>query len=248
MFNLTGKIALVTGSTSGIGKAAAIALAKQGATVIVSGRRESEGESVVKEIIANGGTAKYLSADITNPSEVSKLFQQSMNEYGKLDILFLNAGVFGYSSIEDQSHENLDEQINLNLKGTYFCIQEAKKHLVQGARIVINTSIIADLGVRGTSVYSMTKGGLNSLTRASAVEFAPLGIRVNAVAPGPTFTNENPLESEKIEFQKAIEGFNVMNRYADPKEIAAAVVFLASDEASYITGHVLAVDGGSAIH
>lgn len=248
MFELTNKTAIVTGATSGIGKATAHALAAQGATVVVSGRRETEGQAVVAEINQKGGKAVFIQADVTNQSDVQNLFAQTKSQFGKIDIAFLNSGIYNFSPLAEQTAENLTHQIDVNIKGVYFGLQEIAKHFGEGSSVIVNSSIVADIGMPGASAYSLTKGAVNTLIRTAAVELAPQNIRVNAVAPGPIWTEglEN-MTGNRDNADAAMANLTVMNRLGQPEEIAAGVVFLASDAASFITGQILPIDGGVAI-
>lgn len=249
MFELTNKIAIVTGATSGIGKATAHALAAQGATVVVSGRREAEGQAVVNEIKDRGDNAIFIQADVSNQSDVQNLFTQAKSQFGKIDIVFLNSGIFNFSPLADQTQDDLSKQIDINIKGVYFGLQEATKHLTEGATVIVTSSTVADIGLPGATAYSLTKGAVNTLVRTAAVELAPSKIRVNAVAPGPIWTEgvEN-MTGSRENADNAMAGLTVMQRLGLPNEVAAGVVFLASDEASYITGQIINIDGGTAIH
>lgn len=248
MFELTNKTAIVTGATSGIGKATAHALAAQGATVIVSGRRETEGNAVVKEITERGGKAVFIAADVTKRSEVQNLFTQTKSQFGQIDIAFLNSGIYNFSPLAEQTAEDLANQIDVNIKGVYYGLQEVAKHLGEGSSVIINSSTVAEIGMPGASAYSLTKGAVNTLVRTAAVELAPQNIRVNAVAPGPIWTEglEN-MTGNRENADANLAGITVMQRLGKPEEIAAGVVFLASNEASYITGQILPIDGGIAI-
>ena len=249
MFNLNNKVGIVTGATSGIGKATALALAGQGATVVVSGRREGEGNAVVAEITAKGGKATFIKADVTNASEVASLFEQTKSQFGQIDIVFLNSGVFRFAPLAEQASDDLANQIDVNIKGVYYGLQEVAKHVAPGGVAILNSSTVAEVGFPTASAYSLTKGAVNTLVRTAAVELAPQKIRVNAVAPGPVWTEGAlAMTGSKENFEGAMAGATTMGRVGTPEEIAAGVVFLASDEAAYITGHILAIDGGIAIH
>lgn len=247
MFELKDKISIVTGGTSGIGKATAIALAKQGSKVVVSGRREAEGAAVVAIIEAEGGEALFVKADVTNEADVERLFASTKDRFGKIDVVFLNSGIFNFAPLADQTADNLRQQVEVNVFGSYFGVKTAAQHLAKGGSIILNSSVVATVGLPNASAYSLTKGAINTLVRSAAIELAPEGIRVNAVAPGPIWTEgAETMTGSKENFDSAMAPMVPVGRVGTPEEIASAVVFLSSDEASYVTGHVLVVDGGVA--
>lgn len=243
------KIAIVTGATSGIGKATAVLLAARGAKVVVAGRRESEGNAVVAQIQNAGGTATFVKTDVTVEAEVENLVKTTVATYGPVDVAFLNSGVFNFAPITETTDFDLSRQIDINIKGVYYGI----KHLVNafnenGGAIVINSSVVADIGFPGASAYSLTKGAINTLTRTAAVELAGKKIRVNSVAPGPIWTEgAEAMAGARENFEAMMTPGVPLSRVGEPIEIAEAVAFLASDASAFTTGQVLNVDGGLGI-
>ncbi len=245
MKRLEGKVAVVTGGNSGIGLATAKRLQEEGAQVAISGRSKKTLDEAVKTI-GNGVVA--VQADVTKLTEVDKLYSEVSKKLGKIDILFVNAGVAKFAPLAETSETLYDEQFDTNIKGAYFTIQKALPLLNDGASIILNTSVADRKGTAGTSAYSATKAALRSLARTAAAELAGRGIRVNSVAPGPIVTpifGRTGLSKEALdEFAKDIVGKVPMKRFGQPEEVAGAVAFLASQDASYITGEEINVDGG----
>lgn len=246
MNTLNDKVAIVTGSTSGIGKETAKAFAAQGAKVIVSGRREEEGLKVVEEIRASGGEAIFVRADVTIESEVENLVAKAVESYGKVDIAFLNSGIYRISPITDQGQSELDSQLQTNVNGVYYGIKHVAKAMAnKGGSIVTNSSAVGQVSFPGMTAYSLTKGAVDNLTRVAAIELAPQKIRVNAVAPGPIWTEgAEAMAGSRDNFEQAMLAAVPLGRIGESVDVANAVVFLASDDASFITGQILAVDGG----
>ena len=197
-------------------------------------------------MIGNGVVA--VQADVAQLTDVDKLYAEVSQKLGKIDVLFVNAGVAKFAPLAETSESLYDEQFDINIKGAYFTIQKALPLFNDGASIILNTSVAASKGQAGASAYSATKAAMRSLTRTTAAELAARGIRVNAVAPGPIVTpifGRTGLPQETIdEFAKDVLGKVPMKRFGQPEEVAAAVAFLASQDASYITGVELNVDGG----
>ena len=248
MLNLNNKVAIVTGSTAGIGKATAHLLAQQGATVVITGRREAEGQAVVTDIIAKGGKATFIKTDVTSAKDNANLFEQTKSQFGKIDIVFLNSGVYNFAPLAEQTEQDLTNQIDVNIKGVYFGLQQVAKHVAEGGSVIINSSTVADFGMPGASAYSLTKGAVNTLVRTAAVELAPQKIRVNAVSPGPIWTEGmDNMTGSRENAETAMAGMPVLGRIGEPNEIASGVVFLASDEASFVTGQIWNIDGGIVI-
>jgi len=176
------------------------------------------------------------------------LFAKAIEAFGRLDIVFLNSGVYRFTPIEEQTVADLDEQISINIKGVYFGLQEAVRYLSSGGVILVNSSTVTDVGFPGGTVYSMTKGAVNVLVKTAAVELAPRNIRVNAVSPGPIWTEGVAnMTGARENAENSLGAMTALGRVGDASEIAAGVVYLASDEAAYITGQILGIDGGIAI-
>lgn len=245
MKRLEGKVAVVTGGNSGIGLATAKRLQEEGAKIAISGRSRKTLDEAVKTI-GNGVVA--VQADVAKLADVDKFYAEVSQKLGKIDVLFVNAGVAKFAPFSDTPESIYDEQFDINVKGAYFTIQKALPLLNDGASIILNTSVAGSKGQAGASAYSATKAAMRSLTRTTAAELAARGIRVNAVAPGPIVTpifGRTGLPQEAIdEFAKDVLGKVPMKRFGQPEEVAAAVAFLASQDASYITGVELNVDGG----
>jgi len=245
MKRLAGKVAVVTGGNSGIGLATAKRLQEEGARVAISGRSKKTLDEAIKAI-GNGVLA--VQADVTKLTEVDKLYSEVSKKLGKIDILFVNAGVAKFAPLAETSETLYDEQFDTNIKGAYFTIQKALPLLNDGASIILNTSVADRKGTAGASAYSATKAALRSLARTAAAELVGRGIRVNSVAPGPIVTpifGRTGLSKEAVdEFAKDIIGKVPMKRFGQPEEVAGAVAFLASQDASYITGEEINVDGG----
>lgn len=251
MGQLQGKVALVTGGTSGIGAASAVLFAKEGAKVALTGRRATEGEAVVAQIQAAGGEAMFVQVDLNDTTAIPGMVAAVVKKYGRLDVAFNNAGTATGGPIHSMDEATWDRVLDTNLKTAFFCLKaEAEQMKLQGGgAIVFNGSVLAGIAFPGTSIYSASKGGTVALARAAAVELGPLGIRVNSINPSITRT---PLTTGMIKVDEsgaethpfAPSGSIPLGRLAEPEEIAQAALFLLSDRASYINGHALVVDGG----
>jgi NAD(P)-dependent dehydrogenase (short-subunit alcohol dehydrogenase family) len=247
MGKLEGKIALITGGNSGIGLATAKRFVSEGAYVYITGRRESELASAVKEI---GRNVTGVQGDVSDLGDLDRLFAQIRREKGRLDIVFANAGVAKYARLGEITEEFYDSIFNINVKGLLFTVQRALPLMPDGASIILNASIVASKGLPSNSVYSATKAAVRSFARTWTTDLKDRHIRVNAVSPGSTDTpglNDLLASSETGQQRlKMISNSVPLGRLGAPDEIAKAVVFLASDDASYVTGAELFVDGGFA--
>lgn len=242
---LEGKVAVVTGGNSGIGLAAAKRLKDEGARVAISGRSKKTLDEALKIL---GKDALAVQADVAKLGEIDKLFAAVSEKFGKIDVLFVNAGVAKFVPLNAVTEEHFDELFDIDAKGAYFTIQKALPYLNDGASIVLNTSVAGQKGLANGTVYSATKAALRSFARSVAAELVGRNIRVNAVAPGPIETpifGRTGLSKEQIdEFAKSIVSMVPMKRLGQPEEVAGVVAFLASPDASYITGVEINVDGG----
>ena len=247
MGKLDGKIALITGGNSGIGLATAKQFVNEGAYVFITGRREPELAAAVKEI---GRNVTGVQGDVANLGDLDRLFTQIQQEKGRLDIVFANAGVAKYAPFGKITEELYDSIFNINVKGLLFTVQKALPLLPDGASIILNASIVGSKGLSANSVYSATKAAVRSFARTWTTDLKDRRIRVNAVSPGPIETPglNNLLASSETGQQRmaAISTTVPLGRLGRPDEIAKAVVFLASEDSSYITGTELFVDGGMA--
>ncbi|MCS3531624.1 glucose 1-dehydrogenase [Chryseobacterium sp. JUb7] len=247
MKNLENKVAIVTGGNSGIGFATAAELSAKGAKVIVTGRNKESLAQAEAELQVTG-----IQADQTDLKSIDSLVEKVSSQFGKVDIVFLNAGTAAFAPLDSASEEHFDSIMNVNVKGVYFTVQKLLPILNDGASIILNTSVNAHLGMPNSSVYAASKAAVLSLNKVFAVELASRKIRVNAVSPGPV---ETPLYGKLGLAKEEVEGFGavlgekiLLKRFAQANEIAKTVSFLASDDASFITGAEIVVDGGLTVN
>lgn len=248
MARFTGKVVLVTGGTSGIGKAAALAFAKEGAKVVVSGRREPEGLAVVEAVKTAGGESHFVRADVTKEVDVKNLVAQTVAKYGRLDVAFNNAGVEWTGPITEVTEADYRKVFDANVWGVLAAMKyEVPELLKAGGGAIVNTSSIAGhVGMANVSVYIAAKHAVEGLTKTAALEYAKQGIRVNAVAPAAIVTDmvDRFVGGEHTEQGKGLAAMHPVGRMGRPEEAAAAVLYLASDDAKFTTGISLPVDGG----
>ena len=243
-----GKVALVTGGTSGIGRETAVLFAKAGAKVVVAGRREVEGAETVELIREAGSEGLFVKTDVSKAEEVNGLIRQTAEKFGRLDVAFNNAGVEGvWVPIVRQSEEDWDRTIDINLKGVWLCLKyEIRQMLRQGGggAIVNMSSIAGHVGSAGAAAYSASKHGVIGLTKTAALENAKSGIRVNAVCPGAIETSMADRLFGAPDVHKFVIGCHPIGRFGTPLEVAEAVLWMCSDRASFMTGQSLTLDGG----
>jgi NAD(P)-dependent dehydrogenase (short-subunit alcohol dehydrogenase family) len=241
---LTGRTALVTGGNSGIGRAAALALAERGAHVILSGRDAGRGEQAAAEIRARGGAADFVKADLGDEASARQLARQATElGGGHVDILVNNAGVFPFGPTHEATGHDFDNVFNLNVKVPFFLVSELAPQMAErGYGAIVNVStMVAEFGMAQMALYGSSKAALVLLTKSWAAEYGPSGVRVNAVSPGPTRTEGTAEIAAQVEQLAAAAPAGRVGR---PEEIASAIAYLASDEASFVQGALLPVDGG----
>jgi NAD(P)-dependent dehydrogenase (short-subunit alcohol dehydrogenase family) len=245
LISMAGKVALVTGASSGIGRATARAFAAAGATVVLSDVNAEGGEAAAQEIRAGGSEATFIQADVSQAADVTRLIAGTVARYGRLDCAFNNAGILGgVSRVAEVAEDEFDRLISVNLKGVWLCLKEEILQMQRqgGGGAIVNTASIA--GIRGSGwlpIYSTTKHGVVGLTRSAALAYAGDGIRVNAICPG--YVDTAMVRDTPLLQQRAAER-TPLGRLATPEEIAAAVIWLCSDASSYMTGEAMVLDGG----
>ncbi|MHB9288374.1 SDR family NAD(P)-dependent oxidoreductase [Halobacteriales archaeon Cl-PHB] len=273
MQGLSDAVAIVTGASSGIGRATAERLADEGAAVVVADVAEDEGRMVAESITADGGEATFVSADVSSSADVEAMVAETVDRYGSLDVAVNNAGILSpMVAVDEVAEADWDRIVSINLEGVWNCLRHELPAMTESGGAIVNVASVAGLvGMPTLSSYSATKHGVVGLTRSAALEYAASDVRINAVAPGPTETNIEPeggddrgewlmsLLPDEATQGKGISGRILnwlsggtidrmartpMDRIGQPEEIASAIVFLASAEASYVTGQVLPVDGG----
>ena len=246
--DLQGKVAIITGGTSGIGRDTAVLFAEAGAKVVVAGRREAEGNETVDLIRKAGGVGLFVQTDVSKARDIAALVRRSVEKFGRVDTAFNNAGIEGnWRPIVDQSEEEWDHVININLKGVWLCVKHEIQQMLKqgGGGTIVNMSSVAGLmGAPAAAPYCASKHGVIGLTRTAALEYAKQKIRVNAVCPAVI---ETPMEQRLFgepEAHKYALSMHPIGRLGTPREIAEAVLWLCSEKSSFMTGHYIVLDGG----
>jgi NAD(P)-dependent dehydrogenase (short-subunit alcohol dehydrogenase family) len=246
--NLAGKVALITGGTSGIGRDTAVLFAKEGAKVVITGRRESEGNETVAMVRATGGEGLFIQGDVSKASDVEKFVQQTAGKFGRIDVAFNNAGIEGnWTPIIEQTEADFDRVIAINLKGVWLSLKHEIQQMLKqgGGGAIVNMSSVAGLtGFAGAGTYIASKHGVLGLTKTAALEYAKAGIRINAVCPAVIETPMAERAFADPEIEKRVLAQHPIGRFGKPMEIAEAVLWLCSDKSSFMTGHEIVLDGG----
>lgn len=248
---LTEKIVLITGSGSGIGKNSALLFAKEGATVVVNDLDAVKGEETVKEIQEAGGTSIFIQADVTDPASVQVMVERTIREFGRIDVLFNNAGVSGVGALHEVEPDAWDRVMNVNIRGVYLPSKYVLPYMMErrSGSIINMSSCVAEIGLAKRASYSATKGAILALTKSMQVDYASFSIRVNALLPGTIFTPfvEDYLKNSYSDPQAAIESLKkrqLSGELGTPEDVALAALFLASDESKFMMGSPLYIDGG----
>ena len=250
---LKDKVAIVTGSTSGIGEAAAVLFAREGAKVVVVGRRRNEGEKVVKQIRDSGGEAILVRTDVTKEDQVKRMVKETVKTYGKIDVLFNNAGAMVTKKFHETTNEEWDLVMNVDLKGVFWCSKYVVPHMKKqgGGSIIMCSSANAIVAEPDIGAYCAAKGAINAMTRSMALDYGPDRIRVNAICPGyidtplgDDYFNKLP---DPAGAKRKAGALHALGRMGAPMEIAYCALFLASEESSFVTGECLVADGGLSV-
>lgn len=248
---LDGKVALITGSGSGIGRSTALLFAEEGAHVIVNDIDKENGEQTVELIKGNGGNASFFHADVTNPDSVKELTEYAIGEFQQIDILFNNVGISNVGRIDEVEPEVWDKVMNVNVKGVYLPSKYIAPHMMErkSGCIINMSSCVAEMGLAKRALYAATKGAILSLTKSMQVDYAPYNIRVNALLPGTIYTPfvENYLKTAYSDPEEAINGIKarqLSGELGKPEDVASAALFLASEESKFMMGSPLYIDGG----
>lgn len=246
-FDLTGRSAIITGGSKGLGLAMAAGLASAGANIMIVNRNEVEGEQAAKDLIATYGTkAISFSADITSREKTEAMAREAMTQFGRIDILINSAGINIRGPIDEVTPENFNKVMSVNVTGTWLCARAVTPYMKErkGGRIINMASTLGVVGLANRTPYASSKGAVVQMTRALALELAPFNIMVNAICPGPFLTEMNIPIAEDEATKQFIVGATALGRWATLREIQGAAIFLASDAASYMVGSLLTVDGG----
>jgi len=245
---LKNKVAIITGGATGIGKATSVLFAKEGAHIIIASRNQKNGDAVIKEIKKKKQSAEFIQTDVSKEEDIKNLISKVIKKYKRIDILFNNAGIENSTNVVDTKIEDWDNTLNVNLRSIYLCSKYSIPHMKKGSSIINTASVAGLVGFQNLAAYCASKGGVVELTKQMALDYAAKGIRVNSVCPGvidtPMIQRVIKNSPTPAQMKKSLADMHPMGRIGKSEEVATVILFLSTEESSFITGQAIAIDGG----